>query len=133
MSVAPSEFPTATDHRLNFGVDSEKLLLVGHSVQGSFGWDVPVIDEVTGLPTCEFEPADFTGYTPEAVVLDVDDAVLATMTVTPSEGDDTGTFGVFLADTLVTEDLKANAVRWRLSIDSGTTKVALAYARFKVS
>ena len=127
----PSEFPTARDSRFDLGY--REVLLVEHSIQAAFGWDVPVLDPETSLPTCEWEPADFTGYTPEAVILDADDVVLATMTVTPALGDDTATFAVFLADTAVDEDLKAAAVRWRLSIDSGTTKVVLVYARLRIS
>lgn len=134
--MTPSESPTATDPRFNLGVDSDKLLLVGHSVQAAFGWDTPARN-ADGLPTCEWVPADFSGYTPEAAVLDADDNVLATMTVTTAvdafDTEGTGTYSIFLAGTDVDEALKAAAVRWRLSIDSGTTKVALIYARFKVS
>ena len=128
-----ANFPTACDPRLNRGVDCENLVLVGHSVTLEIGWDTPAIDPETGNETCSFEPADFTGYTPEAVVLDVDDNIVATFDVTPAAGDDTGTFVIFLADTEVTESLRDTAVRWRFSVESGTTKVPLVYAQFKVT
>lgn len=128
-----ANFPTACDPRFNLGVDCENLVLVGHSVSLEIGWDTPATDPETGNEVCEWEPADFTGYVPEAVVLDAEDNILATFDVTPNPGDDTGTFALFLADTEVTEALRDAAVRWRFSVESGTTKVPLIYAQFRVT
>lgn len=133
MTLGVENFPTACDPVFNLGVDCKHLVLIGHSVQQTYVWETRYIDDETGEYACGWEPADFTGYVPEAVVLDANDNVVATMTVTPSPGDDTGTFSIFLPDTDVDQALKDSAVRWRLSVESGTTKVPLIYARFKVT
>lgn len=133
MAIDPPEFPTEScDPRVAIGGACE-ILRVGDSLEKSVGWDIPVIDPGTGNETCDFTPADFTGYIPTAVVLDKDDVVLAVMTVLPNPGDATATFVVTLTQAQVTTALRDNAVRWSLSIALGGVKRTLIYAAFTVS
>lgn len=127
------ELPTACDPAA-FGIGTTcEIIGVGDSVDRVFGWDVPAVDPETGSPTCGWVPADFTGYVPEALVLDANGATLATMTVTPAIGDATGTFSVHLPKEQVTAGLKSSAVRWTLTIEAGDMRTRLVYAPFRVT
>lgn len=130
LNFANSSYPSDPVFDIGTGCD---VVCVGDSVDKIIGFDVHAVDGETGLEGCAFEPADYTGYVPLAVVLDANGAVVATMTVTPAVGDDTGTFRVTLATELVTAALKAVAVKWKLSIEFGGVKTTLVLARFKIS
>jgi hypothetical protein len=126
--TAPANFLTVNDPCLNIGGPTD-LLLVGDSFERAYTW------QVADPPPecCEFSPADFTGYTPTADVLDAAGLVLDTFTVTPSPGDTTGTFTVSLTSAQVDAGLAAAAVRWRLRITAGSITRTLVYALFTVT
>lgn len=120
-------FPLTTDE-LAIGLPND-LLLVDSSFQRQYDW--------LGFEgdTCSDEPIDFTGFNLIAEILDSADVVLDTFQVTPSTGDDTGIFELYLAPAQVNANLRDNAVRWRFRMTDGggTVNQPLVYARFKVT
>lgn len=132
MPIDLSTINTPCDPELDIGTGCD-IVEIGDEVDKVIGWDTSRIDPETLLETCEWDPADFTGYLPAAFVLDIDGAVLATFVVTPVVGDATGTFRFVLAGALVDAALKAAAVRWVFKLTSGTKTFTLVYARFMVT
>lgn len=61
-------------------------------------------------------PADFTGYTPLAEILDSDGAVVETLTVSPIVGDATGKFDLSLTPAQTAPTLAAAGVLWRFRL-----------------
>lgn len=129
---APQSISTACDLRFAIGIDCD-IVRVGDSIDRQFGWDKRAIDPTTLLEVCGWEPVNFTGYTPQAFVLDANGNTLATFAVTPSPGDPTGTFTFVLSQAQVTESLKANAVRWTFTVTAGDVKHTLIYVPFKIT
>lgn len=121
------EFSTQTTDDVAIGVPPCDVLRVGDSLEKKFGWDIQEDD------SCEWTPADFTGYIPTAVVLDINDVVLENMGVIPNPGDATGDFIVTLKPDQTTAALRDAAVRWSLTIELGSIKKTLIYARFLIT
>lgn len=132
MAIAIPEFPTTCAAEFEIGGVCD-ILRVGDSFERAYGWDVPDTDPISGNEICEYVPADFTGYTPQAHVLDKNDVILETFLVLPNPGDVTGTFTVSLTPAQVTTALRDLAVRWTLAVTSGSVKRTLIYAPFKIT
>ena len=124
-------FPTANKADTSIGGPCD-ILLVGDSFERKYIWKVPDPTE-TPDSCCKFDLADFTGYIPAAAVLDANNVVLEAMTVVPNPGDATGAFTVSLLPSQVTTALRTSAVRWRLTITSGSVTKTLIYSPFKVT
>ena len=77
------------------------------------------------------EPANFTGWVPEAYAVDANSAVVGTpFEVTPDPGDTTGKFRVTIP--IATVEMRDNAVKWRFDVVSGAKRIALACAPLNV-
>ena len=92
----------------------QSALFVGDSFLGrSVAWEGQDPDD------CDLViPFPFDGFTPVAEVLDVNGVVLETMSVTPPEGDVTGSFLVELSSAQTTLALSEAAVSWRFRVTS---------------
>lgn len=120
MVVVVSELRTVTR---DFGFEPNDLVQVGDRFAHRF----IVEDQV------DCTAADFTGFTPAFEILDNTGAVVATGTVTPSPGDNTGTFLVILTDTQTTT-LGEVERAYRLRIDDGAgVIVTLFCGQFKLT
>jgi len=126
------EFSTQTGPDFDVGGPCD-VLRVGDSFERTFGWDKPKVDPETGEDTCDWEPVDFTGYSPVAELLDKDDNVLLSLDVTPNPGDDTGDFTYIMTPAQNTQAIADAVVRWTSRITAGSVTKTLFYARFNIT
>ena len=132
MPIDLATIDTPCDPELDIGMRCD-IVKIGDEVDKIGGWDTSRIDPETLLETCEWDPADFTGYVPTAFVLDAAGVELAEFVVTPAIGDATGDFRFVLAGALVDAALRGAAVRWCFKLTAGAKTFTLVYARFQVT
>lgn len=90
----------------------QDILLTTDSFDRDIAWRLPDPNDCKA----PYLPADFTGYTPLAEILDADGNIVETFTVTPLVGDATGTFSYSLTPAQTTPALAAVAVSWRFRL-----------------